>query len=72
MKYSGAKKGPIDVITVNKKTIANIYKYIDNSCNESSGSESDSYMPPKKKRKKNIFDFSNSESDWIAYCLKEF
>ncbi|XP_027853745.2 reticulocyte-binding protein homolog 2a-like isoform X2 [Aphis gossypii] len=64
LRYSGAKKDSNDArITVNKETIANIYKYIDNSCDESSGSESDSYMPPKKKRKKNISDFSNSESD---------
>lgn len=64
LRYSGAKKDPNDArITVNKKTISNLYKSIGNSCNKSSGSKSGSYMPPKKKIKKNISDFSNSKSD---------
>jgi len=63
-RYPGSNYDPNNAhLTVNKKTIANIYKHIDNSSDESSGSESDSYMPPKKKRKKNVSDSSSSESD---------
>lgn len=70
-RYPGSNYDPNNAhLTVNKKTIANIYKHIDNSSDESSGSESDSYMPPKKKRKKNVSDSSSSESDWIPYCLR--